>query len=168
MTHLRPSAANSTASAAASLLRAQQGLAAPAAPPPTLSPSYRASLIALILRMTSSGTYANVTNFAWLIDVLIELAHVAQTLPPVAATSAGVPSGAASAGAQLRDQLIDVAARVRAIRPYATKRMAQLIMDEDLLEGGEGAEVAQVLGAAAWICGEYCGCVGASPIVEQR
>ncbi|GAA5934933.1 hypothetical protein JCM3775_001686 [Rhodotorula graminis] len=161
LTHLRPSAANSTASAAASLLRAQQGVA-PAAPSPTLSASYRASLIRLILRMTSSGTYANVTNFAWLVDTLIELARIAQSLP--VSVKAGSSSAAAvgsvggqSAGAQLRDQLIDVAARVRAIRPYATKRMAQLIMDEDLLEsGGEGAEVAEVLGAAAWICGEYC------------
>ncbi|GAA5840988.1 hypothetical protein JCM9279_001282 [Rhodotorula babjevae] len=163
LTHLRPSAANSTASAAASLLRAQQGVA-PAAPSPTLSASYRASLIGLILRMTSSGTYANVTNFAWLVDTLIELARIAQSLPvsvkagsSLASSSSAGAVGGQSAGAQLRDQLIDVAARVRAIRPYATKRMAQLIMEEDLLEsGGEGAEVAEVLGAAAWICGEYC------------
>ncbi|BGP38775.1 AP-3 complex subunit delta [Rhodotorula kratochvilovae] len=151
LTHLHPSP-TSAASAAASLLKAQQGASAstPAPSSPVLSASYRASLISLILRMTSSRTYSNVTNFAWLIDTLVELSYIAQTLSPEPAP--GVPS----AGVQLRDQLIDVAARVRQIRPYATKRMAQLIMDEDLLDGGEGAETAEVLGAAAWICGEYC------------
>ncbi|GAA5826066.1 hypothetical protein JCM3770_005228 [Rhodotorula araucariae] len=150
LTHLHPSP-TSAASAAASLLRAQQGSSsAPASSSPVLSASYRASLISLILRMTSSGTYSNVSNFAWLIDTLVELAYIAQTLSPEPAP------GVSSTGVQLRDQLIDVAARVRQIRPYATKRMAQLIMDEDLLDGGEGADAAEVLGAAAWICGEYC------------
>ncbi|GAA5828331.1 hypothetical protein JCM11251_006201 [Rhodosporidiobolus azoricus] len=153
LTHLRPSA--STASAAASLLRAQQaasGSATSTPAAPTLTASYRSSLISLIVRMSSSGTYANITNFAWLIDTLVELAHIAQTLQPDASTA----TASASVGAKLRDQLIDVTARVRAIRPYAVKKMAAFIQDEDFLEEANGAEVAEVLGAAAWICGEYC------------
>ncbi|GAA6000116.1 Apl5p [Rhodotorula paludigena] len=152
LTHLRPSS-TSTASAAASLLKAQQGASAPANP--VLSTAYRTSLISLVLRMTSSGTYSNVTNFAWLIDTLVELTYIAHLLQPdqsAPAPSADLPS----LGAQLRDELIDVAARVKQIRPYATRKMAALIQDEDLLESGEAGDAAEVLGAAAWICGEYC------------
>lgn len=107
--------------------------------------------------MTSSGTYSNVTNFAWLIDTLVELTYIAHSLQPgqsAPAPSADLPS----LGAQLRDELIDVAARVKQIRPYATRKMAALIQDEDLLESGEAGDAAEVLGAAAWICGEYCRC----------
>ncbi|GAA5914851.1 hypothetical protein JCM6882_007820 [Rhodosporidiobolus microsporus] len=152
LTHLRPSA--STASAAASLLRAQQaasGSATTTPAAPTLTAAYRSSLISLILRMASSGTYANVTNFAWLIDTLVELTHIAQTLQ-----TDSTATSTSSVGAKLRDQLIDVTARVKAIRPYATKKMAALIQDEDFLEDGDGADATEVLGATAWICGEYC------------
>jgi len=158
MSHLRPSsssAANSTSAAAASLLQAQQSSdgAAAAAPTVVLSTSYRTSLVALILRMCSSETYANVANFNWYIDTLVELSYISLSiaLDPAAAQSAG-----ATLGVKLRDQLVDVAARVKAIRPYAVKKMASLLGDEDFLENGEGADVSEVLGAAAWICGEYC------------
>ncbi|GAA5969762.1 hypothetical protein JCM11641_008034 [Rhodosporidiobolus odoratus] len=155
LTHLRPSA--STTSAAASLLRAQQAastgaLVAPSTP--TLTTSYRTSLISLILRMTSNGTYANISNFAWLIDTLVELTYIALTLQPD--PTARLAASAPTVGAELRDQLIDIAARVKAIRPYAAKKMAALVQDEEFLENGDGAEAAEVLGAAAWICGEYC------------
>ncbi|GAA5969975.1 hypothetical protein JCM21900_001304 [Sporobolomyces salmonicolor] len=155
LTHLRPSSASG--SAAAALQKAQQASAnaasASSSTTPTLTSSYRTSLIALILRMSSSGTYTNVSNFAWLIDTLIELTYIALTLQPDLSTSA---AASPSVGAKLRDQFIDIAARVRAIRPYTAKKMAALIQDEDLLDNGDGAEAAEVLGAAAWICGEYC------------
>ncbi len=108
-------------------------------------------MISLILRMCSSATYSNVSNFAWLIDILVELTYVARTLGTDSATT-GMPS----LGAQLRDTLIDVVARVRQIRPYAAKKMSALLQDEDLLDEGEASDAAEVLGAAAWICGEYC------------
>lgn len=159
MSHLRPSsssAANSTSAAAASLLQAQQSSDGATAPAPTavLSTSYRTSLVALILRMCSSETYANVVNFNWYIDTLVDLSYISLSiaLDPAAAQSAG----GVSLGVKLRDQLVDVAARVKAIRPYAVKKMASLLGDEEFLENGEGADVSEVLGAAAWICGEYC------------
>ncbi|GAA6063860.1 hypothetical protein JCM10212_003551 [Sporobolomyces blumeae] len=155
MSHLRPSASTSS-SASDALKKAQQAsanaAAATASTAPTFSASYRTSLILLIVRMTSSGTYANVSNFAWLIDILVELTYIALTLQPDLLGSSAAPS----VGSKLRDQLVDVAARVRAIRPYAAKKAAALVQDEDLLEQGDAAEAAEVLGAAAWICGEYC------------
>lgn len=151
-THLRPVV--SAPSAASALQRAQQSVATgvPSAPAtPIFSAAYRASVISLILRMCSSATYSNTTNFAWLIDTLVELTYVARTLGTDSATT-GMPS----LGAQLRDTLIDVVARVRQIRPYAAKKMSALLQDEDLLDEGEASDAAEVLGAAAWICGEYC------------
>lgn len=165
LTHLRPSA--STASAAASLLRAQQAATtgAPATPStPAISTAYRSSLISLILRMTSSGTYSNVSNFAWLIDTLVELAYISQTLQTDPTAPAATANSPPTVGSQLRDQLIDVTARVRQIRPYAARKMATLIQDEDLLGTGDSGDATEVLGAAAWICGEYCRCVTRSSL----
>lgn len=102
--------------------------------------------------MSSSATYANVSNFAWLIDTLIELTYISLTVQTDLSTNAKGPS----IGSKLRDQLVDVAARVKAIRPYAAQKAAALIQDEELLDQGDGIEAAEVLGAAAWICGEYC------------
>ncbi|GAA5898881.1 Apl5p [Sporobolomyces salmoneus] len=155
MTHLRPSDSPSS-SAADALKKAQQAsenaALATSSTTPTLSASYRSSLILLIIRMSSSGTYANVSNFAWLIDILIELTYISLTIQPDLSNTPRTPS----IGSKLRDQFIDVAARVRAIRPYAAQKAAALIQDEDLLDQGDGIEAAEVLGAAAWIGGEYC------------
>jgi AP-3 complex subunit delta-1 len=100
--------------------------------------------------MCAQETYAHVSNFTWYIDVLVNLAYISLTIQQES------PNLDASLGTRLRDTLIDVAARVRAVRPYMVKKMAQLLGDEDFLENGEGAGVSEVLGAAAWICGEYC------------
>ncbi|KAM0754395.1 Adaptor protein complex AP-3 delta subunit [Meredithblackwellia eburnea MCA 4105] len=145
--HLQPSATTSSETAT-SRLQAAAGAAAAVPPPPKLSPAYRVSLVSLILRMCSQSTYANVSNFEWYIDTLVDLAYLSLSLPPDA--------NGVTLGSKLRDQLVDVSARVRAIRPYAVKKMADLLGDESFLEGGDGAGVIEVLGAAAWICGEYC------------
>lgn len=160
MIHLRPSA--SAPASAASHLAAQQAAKGPAAPlavPAVLSAAYRGSLIALILRVCAQATYGLVTNFQWYLDVLVELAHLALGLGAEGgAGEEGVLGGGSgvSVGTKVRDQLVDVTARVKAIRPYAVQKMASLLEDESFLEGGDGADGAAVLGAAAWICGEYC------------
>ncbi|KAM0788195.1 hypothetical protein ACM66B_001354 [Microbotryomycetes sp. NB124-2] len=158
MTHLKPMSGSSAGStAAATLLQAQQSNGRATASIATSSNAYRTALVALILRMCSQQTYANVSNFAWYIDTLVELSYIALS---ISQEPAGVRADGAvsqnSLGQQLKDQLVDVTARVKAIRPYAVTKMAELSGDEDFLENGEGADVAQVLGAAAWICGEYC------------
>lgn len=101
--------------------------------------------------MCSQATYSNVANFEWYIDVLIDLSRLAMSLPHEP-TSQASPS----LGVRLRDQLVDVTARVRAVRPVAVQKMAALLGDDTLLENGDGSEVSEILGAAAWICGEYC------------
>lgn len=150
MTHLRSSTTTSTASVASRLQSLQNPDTTAAPGPVILSTSYRISLIALILRMCSSSTYSNVTNFEWYMDRIVELSYLAAMLSPEPA------SVGTTLGMKLRDQLVDVCARVKAIRPYAVKSMATLLSDDSFLENGEGADVGEVLGAAAWICGEYC------------
>lgn len=80
------------------------------------------------------------TDFEWYLSVLVDLAYVANV----------------NVGARIRDQLVDVIGRVRAVRPYAVKLMVKLLGDDNFVEetGDEGS-CAEVLWAAAWICGEY-------------
>ena len=134
-----------------SLPTAAQSLAQNAAPPPpdgikpalapSQSPAYRLALSQRILNICSQSTYDNITNFEWYLSVLVDLAHVANV----------------DIGAQVRDQLVDVVARVKAARRSAVKLMYTLLSDTNLLRSArEEGSCAEVLWAAAWICAEYC------------
>lgn len=148
MVHLRPPRIQPLPSAAALLQVQQSGASLAQSAPVTLSMEYRVALILLVIRMCSANTYTNVSNFEWYLDTLVELAYFARGLQYEDA-----PAGL-GVGESIKSQLIDVAARVKAIRAYAVRRMADVLGDETFLD--HGVEVAEVLGAAAWICGEYC------------
>jgi len=91
--------------------------------------------------MCGDNTYENVTNFEWYLSVLVDLAHVANV----------------DVGAQIRDQLVDVAGRVRGCRRYAVQLMYTLLCDSSIVRNAaEEGNCSEVLYAAAWICGEYC------------
>ncbi|KAJ9479620.1 AP-3 complex subunit delta [Pseudozyma hubeiensis] len=130
---------------------------------PTLSPSYRLEIVERILALGSFDTYANVVDFSWYLDTLLHLAMVSN-----------LPDGN-RIGSKIRDQLIDITARVRAIRPHAARVMVSLLNDGRLVPSydwtrsstglsvtkpSSGAaddtrESRKVLHAAAWILGEY-------------
>ena len=68
-------------------------------------------------------------------------------------------------GPALKDALLDVVVRVKAIRGYAVKLCARLLEDDAFVnnaasesrdEAGDVGGSAEVLWAAAWVCGEYC------------
>ena len=60
-------------------------------------------------------------------------------------------------GAEIRDQLEDVTTRVRAARRFSVSLMVKLLCDDTFaMNAGEEGSCAEVLLAAAWICGEYC------------
>lgn len=85
--------------------------------------------------------YENVTNFEWYISVLVDLVHISNV----------------KLGKQLRDQLVDVVSRVRAVRPYAVKVLYTLLADEGLLQNAHDEKsCSEALWAAAYVCGEYC------------
>ncbi|RPD64688.1 Adaptor protein complex AP-3 delta subunit [Lentinus tigrinus ALCF2SS1-7] len=108
---------------------------------PSQSPAYRLTLAQRILALGSQDVYANVTDFEWYISVLVDLAYVARV----------------NIGEEIREQLVDIAGRVRAARRYAVQVMVKLLSDDAFLHNAsdEGG-CPEVLWAAAWICGEYC------------
>lgn len=107
---------------------------------PSQSNSYRLILAQRLLSMCSQSTYENVNNFEWYLTVLVDLAHVARV----------------DIGTQIRDQLVDIVGRVRSVRPYAVQLMYSLLQDDSfVLNASEPGSCAEVLWAAAWICGEY-------------
>ncbi|EST05076.1 Clathrin/coatomer adaptor, adaptin-like, N-terminal [Kalmanozyma brasiliensis GHG001] len=128
---------------------------------PTLSPSYRLEIVERILALSSYDTYANVNDFTWYIDTLLHLSLVSN-----------LPDGN-HVGSRIRDQLIDISARVRAIRPHAARVMTHLLSDGRLAPsydwvlsesglsfnkpsvGDDMREARKVIHAAAWILGEY-------------
>ena len=108
---------------------------------PSQNPAYRLTLAQRILTLCSQDTYEFVTDFEWYLSVLVDLAYVA----------------AVDVGAQIREQLMDVTARVRAARRYSVQLMVKVLCDDTFLNNaGEEGSCAEVLWAAAWICGEYC------------
>ncbi|PCH34264.1 Adaptor protein complex AP-3 delta subunit [Wolfiporia cocos MD-104 SS10] len=109
---------------------------------PSQSPAYRLTLALRILALGSADTYDNVLDFEWYLSVLVDLAYVA----------------AVDVGALIRDQLVDITGRVRGARRYAVQLMVRVLSDDTFLANApEPGGCAEVLWAAAWICGEYCG-----------
>jgi AP-3 complex subunit delta-1 len=108
---------------------------------PSKSKAYRFTLAQRILAISSQDTYSNITDFHWYLSVLVDLTYVA----------------GANVGVEIRDQLVDVVGRVRGVRRRAVELMVTLLSDESLvLNAREEGSCAEVLWAAAWICGEYC------------
>ncbi|GBE77252.1 AP-3 complex subunit delta [Sparassis crispa] len=109
---------------------------------PSQSSAYRLTLAQRILSLCSKDTYDNVVDFEWYLSVLVDLAYIADV----------------EVGAEIRDQLVDVTSRVRAARRFAVQLMVKLLTDDSfLLNAQEEGSCAEVLWAAAFICGEYCG-----------
>ncbi|KAG6817562.1 hypothetical protein H0H87_006939 [Tephrocybe sp. NHM501043] len=141
LSHLLPGNSSSVLpSAAQSLVQATTPNTLPPLSP-SQSPAYRLVLCQRIISMCSQGTYENVTNFEWYISVLVDLAHIANV----------------DVGEQIRDQIVDVVGRVKAVRRYTVRLMYQLLCDNTMLRNAhDEGSCSEVLWAAAWVCGEYC------------
>ena len=106
---------------------------------PTQLSSYRLALVQRLLTMCSHDTYDNVVDFQWYLSVLLDLTYVASV----------------KVGQQIKDQLVDIVARVRGIKRWAVELMTRLVRDDAFLANAqEEGSCAEVLWAAAWICGE--------------
>lgn len=100
--------------------------------------TYRDELLSKIVDICSQNNYQYITNFEWYVSVLVELTRMEGTQHgPLVAT-----------------QMLDVAIRVQAIRGFAVQQMALLLENAHLLTQ-PGSKMADVLYAAAWICGEF-------------
>lgn len=106
---------------------------------PTQLSAYRLTLVQHLLTTCSQDTYDNVVDFQWYLSVLLDLTYVASV----------------KVGDQIRDQLVDIVARVRGVKRWAVELMTRLVRDDTFLANSqEDGSCAEVLWAAAWICGE--------------
>ncbi|KAI9454892.1 Adaptor protein complex AP-3 delta subunit [Lactarius psammicola] len=107
--------------------------------PPAQLSSYRLTLVQRLLAMCSHDTYDNIVDFQWYLSVLLDLTYVASV----------------NVGEQIRDQLVDIVARVKAVKRWAVELMTRLLRDDTFLANSqEEGSCSEVLWAAAWICGE--------------
>jgi len=109
---------------------------------PNLPDHYRVELVRRILAMSTRDNYTNIgNNFEWYVAVLVDLARIANV----------------NVGKDLGDEILNVSVRVKSVRPFSVKVLRGLLSDFEVMSGG--AEKTQtlgpVLGAAAWIIGEY-------------
>ena len=127
---------------------------------PPLPDDYRTSVIIRILDMCSRDTYANISDFEWLIEILVQLV---KQVPSISKTGfeqefdftnfKNNPDISFRIGYELQN----VAVRVKSMRYEATKAAQSLVLVEQRESlfpvsgnGGRG-----VLASAAWIVGEY-------------
>jgi AP-3 complex subunit delta-1 len=110
--------------------------------------AYKLDLVAKIVEMCSGDKYALLHDFAWYLDVLLQLGHM---------------RGIERHGELLQSQVTEIALRVLPIRPYAVRRSIEILLEEDgdlsddpYGDNGRGKRLMpQILPAIAWIIGEY-------------
>ena len=143
LSHLVRTEASALPSAAQSLSQTASGAPqAPSLSSPSQNPAYRLILSQRILTLCSQSTYEFVSDFEWYLSVLVDLAYVASV----------------DIGAEIRDQLVDVTARVKGVQRFAVSLMVKLLCDDTfLMNADQEGSCSEVLWAAAFICGEYCG-----------
>lgn len=123
----------------------------PQAPP--LPDDYRTSVIERILEMCSRETYGNMNDFEWYIGVLTELVKQCPSAPSAGSFGAKQTGTADAIGSEL----LNVAVRVKAVRPEAAAAAQSLLMidrREELFPVGSNRGRG-VLSAAAFVAGEY-------------
>lgn len=145
LAHLAPTESKtSELPSAAAALAAASGAApkdtSSAATQLSLTPAYRLNLTLRLLAIISHDTYVNVTDFEWVISVLIDVAYVSNV----------------DIGSEVRTMLLDVVGRVKSVREYAVRMLEKVLGDDDLRDrAAQGTGEDGLLEAAVWICGEY-------------
>jgi AP-3 complex subunit delta-1 len=127
---------------------------------PPLPNDYRREVITRILDMSAHETYANIIDFEWYLDVLVQLVRL---VPPLVNARSGVHDQAlekandANISSRIGSQILDIAVRVKSLRSEATRAAESLILVSNRQSlfpiTGDGAE--GVLQPAAWVVGEF-------------
>lgn len=105
---------------------------------PRMGNKFRDEIVFKVIDICSRNDYFYIGNFDWYITVLVTLASI---------------EGGTSHGNLIAQQILDVAVRVKEVRPYAVKQMAAILKHTDKFS--TNFSVSEVLYAASWICGEY-------------
>ncbi|KNC51771.1 garnet [Thecamonas trahens ATCC 50062] len=108
---------------------------------PNAEGAYRDAIVAQVIRVCSQDSYAALRDFEWYISILVEMTRIRGT----------------KHGRLIADQFLDVAIRVRVVRPYVVQNMVNLLLDPRFLaDNPKGKDsISEVLYAAAWIVGEF-------------
>ncbi|ODN78393.1 hypothetical protein L202_04032 [Cryptococcus amylolentus CBS 6039] len=140
LSHLAPQAP-ALPSAAASLAAIASSSAPTPAPAPSLSPAYRLLLTTRLLHILSYDTYAHVTDFEWVISVLIDVSYVSRV----------------DVGPEVKKLILDIVGRVKSARGYAVSVLEKVLADDEFREriGDDGESAAGLVDAAIFVCGEY-------------
>ncbi|KAF8536185.1 adaptin N terminal region-domain-containing protein [Trichophaea hybrida] len=131
--------------------------------PLELPEDYKHAIIVKVLEMCSRDMYANVADFEWYLDVLIQLVRYA---PAVQILDKDADDGEEEdeyeemvkkrdVGEAIGRELQNVAIRVKSVRPEAVRCAEMLVCGRDGVFPAAGGGGKRVLGAAGWIVGEY-------------
>ncbi|KAF2749483.1 AP-3 complex subunit delta [Sporormia fimetaria CBS 119925] len=126
--------------------------------PPPLPDDYRVTVIRRVLEMCSRDTYANITDFEWYIDVLVQLVRVSPATKTASDTDEDLDiEDVDDVSHGIGRQLQNVAVRVKSVRPEAVEAAQSLVLvdrrDQMFPSSGNGG--LGVLEYAGWIVGEY-------------
>jgi AP-3 complex subunit delta-1 len=140
LTHLlkSQSATPQVESAAHALAKTVSGASTSASgPSPGLTPSYRLAVANSVIEMCHTTGHENPE---WLLSVYVDLTYVAR----------------ANVGRSIKECILDIVLKQPASQQQAVKLMNKLLDDDVfLLNANEPGSCAEVLSAAAWVCGEY-------------
>lgn len=133
---------------------------------PPLPAEYRESIIRRILEMCSKDTYANISDFEWYLEILVQLVKLVPPMNRSPDTGSNKMQnndrdGYMMAGEDISEsigsELQNVAVRVGTVRAEAVSAAASLMVVDggkttfaNIVSGGEG-----VLRFGVWIVGEY-------------
>ncbi|KAF2876105.1 armadillo-type protein [Massariosphaeria phaeospora] len=126
--------------------------------PPPLPEDYRVSVIRRILEMCSRDTYANITDFEWYIDVLVQLVRVSPATKSSAAPDDGDDVDQPDdVGRAIGQELRNVAVRVKSVRSETIEAAQSLVLVDrrDQMFPASGNGGLGVLEYAGWLVGEY-------------
>eukprot|EP00123_Amoebidium_parasiticum_P017258 comp23772_c0_seq1/m.41199 comp23772_c0_seq1/g.41199 ORF comp23772_c0_seq1/g.41199 comp23772_c0_seq1/m.41199 type:complete len:1254 (-) comp23772_c0_seq1:650-4411(-) len=101
---------------------------------------YRDEIIKQMINMCSQENFKHIANFEWYFGILVSLVRIENT----------------TQGPMVASQLLEVAIRVKNVRPYAVQKMADLLIAAKSPSRAPSPGMMDVLYAAAYICGEFC------------
>ncbi|CAG8979321.1 hypothetical protein HYALB_00002445 [Hymenoscyphus albidus] len=124
---------------------------------PLLPDNYKTDVINRILEMCSSNNYGNLEDFEWYIDILIQLIRSAPILRSNSSIedSHSMTRNGSDVSERIGDELRNVAVKVKAIRPPATKAAESVLIS---MYNGNSSSLTPASGALrplSWVIGEY-------------
>ncbi|KAI4088979.1 MAG: hypothetical protein L6R37_008118 [Teloschistes peruensis] len=130
-----------------------------------LPPEYRITTIRLILDMCAKDTYANISDFEWYINTLIQLVGLVPSIskPETQDERLGGQQRYISQTSNeevsicIGRELCNIAVRVSSVRPETVQAAATLILSHEVHHSirGFGSSASGALRFAVWIVGEY-------------